>query len=319
MVGVVILNYNNVKDTLNCVESVLQFNTYPIKIVIVDNGSTNPYVVPEIDSYLSHKYLDQYERIDEGTPIETLNDITFLVSLHNDGYAQGNNKGLNLLYRDSDIKYILILNSDILFVEDIISRLVEDLQSVPNGAIVSPVLHKKDMNGIDYNCARRSASLMDLFIEYLFLFHDFGNLLSKRRKKRNLLIDKKLPLEEPLLEIELPSGSCMLVDKVFFKSIGAFDSHTFLYNEEDILWVKIHRLGKKNYLDTRLRCIHLGATTIDNKAPSEFVLNCSLESNYYYLENYTNAGKLYLFCMKVFHCGIRLKWKIRQLLKKREN
>lgn len=78
MVGVVILNYNNVKDTLNCVESVLQFNTYPIKIVIVDNGSTNPYVVPEIDSYLSHKYLDRYKRIDEGTPIDTLNDITFL-------------------------------------------------------------------------------------------------------------------------------------------------------------------------------------------------------------------------------------------------
>ena len=79
MVGVVILNYNNVKDTLNCVESVLRFNTYPIKIVIVDNGSTNPAVVPAIDSYLSHKYLARYKRIEEGDTIETLNDITFFV------------------------------------------------------------------------------------------------------------------------------------------------------------------------------------------------------------------------------------------------
>lgn len=316
MVGVVVLNYNNVKDTLNCVESVLRFNTYPIKIVIVDNGSTNPDVVPAIDSYLSHKYLTRYKRIEEGEPIETLNDITFFVSRHNDGYAQGNNKGLNLLYKDLDIKYILILNSDILFIEDIIGCLVKDLQAVPDGAIVSPILYKKDMNGLDYNCARKSTSLRDLFIEYLFLSHDFGGLLSKRRNKRNLLVGKNLPLEDPLVEIELPSGSCMLIEKDFFRSIGSFDPHTFLYNEENILWVKIHNLGKKNYLDTRLKCIHLGATTIDNKAPSRFVLNCSLESNYYYLKHYTNAGILYLFCMKVFYCGIRLKWKIRQLLRK---
>lgn len=316
MVGVVILNYNNVEDTLDCLESIMQFNTYPTKIVIVDNGSTKTEVVTEIDTRLSVKYTGRYMKLWEGEQApDRLADITLLVSLHNDGYAQGNNKGLNLLYRFPDIRNVMILNSDILFVEDIIGRLVGDLQSVPDAAIVSPVLYKRDLQGIDYNCARKSTPLGDLFLEYMFLFHDTLNILSTRRKRRNLLWGKELPLDEPLVEIELPSGSCMMADKEFFKSIGSFDPNTFLYNEENILWAKISRLGKKNYLDTRLKCIHLGATTIENKAASDFILDCSIESNQYFLKHYTDAGYMYLLFMKIFYLMLRLKAKLRKILK----
>lgn len=270
MVGIVILNYNNVIDTLNCVESIIKFNSYPVKIVVVDNGSTDRETVSRIDSYLSDKYSRRYSKLNEGQTVEKLNDITYLISPNNDGYAQGNNKGLNLLYCDSDINYVMILNSDILFIEDIIGKLVEDLQSIQDAAIVCPVLLKKDLHDIDYNCARKSIPLADLFLEYMFLFYDFLNILSRRRKRRNLLIGKSLPRNEPLIEIELPSGSCMLIRKEFFKQIGFFDPNTFLYNEENILWVKIKKVGRKNYLDTRLKCVHLGATTIDNKTSSLF-------------------------------------------------
>lgn len=61
MVGIVILNYNNAEDTLNCLESIMQFNTYPAKIVIVDNGSTKTEIVKEIDTRLSGKYIGRYE------------------------------------------------------------------------------------------------------------------------------------------------------------------------------------------------------------------------------------------------------------------
>lgn len=316
MVGIVILDYNNAEDTLNCLESIMQFNTYPAKIVIVDNGSTKTEIVKEIDTRLSGKYIGRYMKLQEGEKVpDRLADITLYVSRHNDGYAQGNNKGLNLLYRFPDIKNVMILNSDILFVEDIIGRLVGDLQSVPDAAIVSPILYKKGLQEIDYNCARKSISPSDLFLEYMFLFHDVFNILSTRRKRRNLLRGKEPLLDKPLLEIELPSGSCMIADKEFFKSIGSFDPNTFLYNEENILWVKIDRLGKKNYLDTRLKCIHLGATTIDNKAASDFILNCSIESNHYFLKHYTNVGCVYLFFMRIFYQMLRLKIKLRRLLK----
>lgn len=45
MVGIVILNYNNASATIACVESIIRYNTYPVKIIIVDNGSKREDVI----------------------------------------------------------------------------------------------------------------------------------------------------------------------------------------------------------------------------------------------------------------------------------
>ena len=124
MVGIVILNYNNIEDTLNCVKSIKQYNTYPIKIVVVDNGSTHSDIVNRLEYGLNKMYDGEYELIREGEKRYSLKHVTLLVSIINSGYAQGNNKGLELLYEDSSVTEILILNSDILFVDDIIGKLV---------------------------------------------------------------------------------------------------------------------------------------------------------------------------------------------------
>lgn len=316
MVGIVILNYNNIEDTLNCVKSIKQYNTYPIKIVIVDNGSSQSDIVKRLDYSLSKMFDGEYELIREGEKRYSLKHVTLLVSIINSGYAQGNNKGLELLYEDSSVTEILILNSDILFVDDIIGKLVSDLNKLEKAAIISPILYKKNMEGIDYNCARKAIPLSDLFIAYMFLFKDWFGILSKRSAKRNVLKTMGHDCHEKVVEIELPSGSCMLIRKDLFHDIGFFDPNTFLYNEENILWVKINRLGYKNYLDTSLKCIHLGATTTNSKVPSMFLLNCSLQSNHYYLTNYTNAGWLYLKCMKFFYSLIKIKHIIRNFKNK---
>lgn len=307
MVGIVILNYNNSTDTLNCVDSILNHNSYPVKIVVVDNGSTNKDVIDAISRGLNERFGNHCQIIKEGVKPATLSQVTFLICEQNEGYARGNNKGLELLYNDDEIKHVMILNSDILFVEDIIGTLVENLETKKDAAIVSPILYKKNLQGIDYTCARKVMSLSDLFIYYLLLGKDFNGILSRRSRKRNLLIDKTLPLEDPLIQIELPSGSCMLATKKLFHKIGSFDPNTFLYNEENILWAKIKKIGKINYLDTRCKCIHLGATTTGSKVPSRFILECSLKSNHYYLKNYTDACWFYLTSMRLFYGLMRLK------------
>lgn len=50
-VGIVILNYNNYNDTINCINSIEKYNTASIKYIIVDNGSTNPNSVKELDYF----------------------------------------------------------------------------------------------------------------------------------------------------------------------------------------------------------------------------------------------------------------------------
>lgn len=310
--GVIILNYNNSKDTINCIKSVEQYNTAPIKYIIVDNGSSNKQTTKEIISFLEKDFKNDFLIIEENQKIPTkLSKINFLISMTNDGYAQGNNKGLNIANSDSEIDTILILNSDILFVEDIIPQLIEDLRILDNAAIISPVLYKKNLKDIDYTCSRKAVTLTQNFIIHMFLYMNIAGIITKITNKNNLLLGKKVPLKNNILEIQLPSGSCMLLNKTFFKQIDFFDPNTFLYYEENILFAKIHKLNKKIYLDTRLKCIHLGATTTKTKVPSKFIINCAIQSNKYYITHYTKANKIYTFCMQIFY----LLWKLKIYIK----
>lgn len=45
------MNYNNSYDTINCIKSVLNYNTYPVKFIVVDNGSPNLNVIEELDFF----------------------------------------------------------------------------------------------------------------------------------------------------------------------------------------------------------------------------------------------------------------------------
>lgn len=66
--------------------------------------------------FLVDSFGPDYDKYIEGQAIQSpLKKVSFLISGTNDGYAQGNNKGLALAYADSEIDEILILNNDILF------------------------------------------------------------------------------------------------------------------------------------------------------------------------------------------------------------
>lgn len=289
--AIIILNYNNYGDTINCIQSVEQHNTAPVKYIVVDNGSTRHGVVDKLNSYFREQFSGKYLNIEEGEKIEyPLPYLTFLISPTNDGYARGNNKGLELAYKDNETDTILILNNDILFVEDIIPELISFVQQLPDCAIISPILYKKDLNGIDYNCARRNVTSVEVIKENFL--HYWFRLCKKRNAynaDRYVLKQDSGPFPD-ILPIDLPSGSCMLIDKRLFQEIGSFDPNTFLYWEENILYKKIKKLGLRNYLCTSLRCIHLGASSTSSEK-SLFIVNCNLKSSRYYMKEYSGCSR----------------------------
>ena len=298
--ALVILNYNNWEDTINCIESVEKYNTAPIKYVIVDNGSTREKCISSLDSWLHGKFSNDYQCAVVGmeSPL-SLPKVTMLVSDSNEGYARGNNLGINYLRNDKEIENIMILNNDVLFVEDIVQKLVDALSTLPQCAIVSPILYKRDQVELDYNCARIHKEVWSVLC---------GNLYEKKEsmKKYQLLHLKPELQKEPYFAIDLPSGACMLMSKEVMNTLGGFDPHTFLYYEEDILFCKINALGLKNYIITRAKCIHLGASST-KKRSGAFLVKTAFDSQKYFLENYCNLSFAQSIVLRSIAYYVRLK------------
>lgn len=315
--ALIILNYNNVEDTINCIDSVELYNSAPVKLVVVDNGSSRTEAPVILDEYMRAKFNGRYIRITDKdiASAGTLPYATLLVSGSNDGYARGNNKGLKLTDNDPEISDVMILNNDILFVEDIIPALSEARTNLPDCALISPLLLKRDRKSIDYNCARRAISVDTLIKNHLthYLMRLCGRSEEHFMRKRYLLLDPTIEHKSNILPIDLPSGSCMLIDKSLFKSIGFFDPGTFLYYEEDILYRKLIATGHRNYLVSNLHCVHLGAASTTQRG-TPVTIRANIESERYYVRNFSGVSpfmkRLHGLTSRLFWLTLRLQKKI---------
>lgn len=216
----------------------------------------------------------------------------------------GNNKGLLLADADPEIEQVMILNNDILFIEDIIPELLRRKAQLPDCAVISPALLTRDRRSYDINCARLAIRPKDLIKANLL--HYFRRMLHKDDEDylrwRYLILDPTIT--DDIFPIELPSGSCMLIDKQVFKSVGWFDPSTFLYYEEDILHKKFEAIGKRSYLVRSLKCVHLGAAST-NKVKSLLISKAAMESQAYYIDRYSGAESI---TKAIYRVSSRFYW-----------
>jgi GT2 family glycosyltransferase len=300
--AIIILNYNNASDTITCIKSIGEYEEKQnIKIILVDNKSDkqtrDSMGVFLIKTFSDCLFLSETEL----HSTRHLPYISFIQLSSNYGYAKGNNFGLALSYQDSDIDKVMILNNDVILTQAIIPQLSNRLYNNNNISIISPLLLDINKN-IDHNCARQATTSWLLLVQHSFILHRIPPL-KKLLSKRYIL--KNTDQRKGLLEVQLPSGSCMLLKKAFFQEIDSFDPNTFLYLEEDILYDKIKRLGKKNYVDLDCSAIHLGASTM-KKTSSVFVMKAAQKSLFYYMEQYLRSPIIILLLMRGIW-SIRLK------------
>ena len=125
----ILLNLNNYPDTYDCLQSLAQVKYSHLRIIVVDNGSSD-------DSFL----LLQRNFPD----VETLRSDTNL------GFTGGNNFGIaRALQRNAD--YVLLLNNDTLVDTDFLLPLVRVAEAEPNIGIVGPtILYASDPHRIWY-------------------------------------------------------------------------------------------------------------------------------------------------------------------------
>ncbi|MFD2145318.1 glycosyltransferase [Mucilaginibacter antarcticus] len=119
-VAVILLNWNTPVHTANCILSIHRYcNKMLYDIIVADNGST--------DNSLT-------------TLKAQFPDITYLNNKENLGFAEGNNQALQYSI-DKGYSYSLVINTDTLVDEDIITVLSTHLNNHPQVAAVQPAIY----------------------------------------------------------------------------------------------------------------------------------------------------------------------------------
>jgi GT2 family glycosyltransferase len=113
---VCILNWNNIDDTLECLESVLKSDYSSLAVWLVDNGSDE----------------DPTELVERQYP-----SVRVLRLSQNYGYGGGNNVALAAALTE-DAAFILLLNNDAVVAPDMIRHLVDALEAHPDVGMATP-------------------------------------------------------------------------------------------------------------------------------------------------------------------------------------
>lgn len=102
LVFVIILNWNGIKDTLECLESIYQIQYDNFIVVVVDNGSNDDSCIKIKNNYPTLKLIE--------------NDSNL-------GFAEGNNVGIRYAL-DHGADYVFLLNNDTIVDPQIITELL---------------------------------------------------------------------------------------------------------------------------------------------------------------------------------------------------
>lgn len=129
-IGIILLNYNGYKDTIECINSLMDINYENYNIVVVDNASTD----------------DSFEILKKN-----INDKCILIeSGKNGGFASGNNIGIKRAL-EIDCEYVILLNNDTLVDKNFINEMLKGFSISKNvGLVSSKILFYPEDNKVWY-------------------------------------------------------------------------------------------------------------------------------------------------------------------------
>ncbi len=114
----VLLSWNNLEILKQCVDSILRCTRTPARLIIVDNGSTEPGVADYLSSLKGNATIE----------------VRLILNAINEGFAKGMNKGM----KASSAPYVCLLNNDILVTDGWLAEMMKVAAEDPAVGIVNP-------------------------------------------------------------------------------------------------------------------------------------------------------------------------------------
>lgn len=300
-VAIIILNWNNRRDTITCLASIFSISYPNYLVILADNGSTDDTIPavrdfaatfssPDerckgVDVIEAHYTADGAFRIDSN--FQHRDGYHRLVILHNNanlGFAEGNNVAMRLDRAQFNSRYVLLLNNDTEVEPDFLSAMVEAGQRRPDVGFVGPKVCFYDARGIIQAAG--------------------GGRIKMRRGEapQIAVLEPDVGQRDADAPIDYVAGCCMLVKAEVLQQVGMFDSRFFMYWEETDWCVRGRRAGYNSWYAHKAKIYHKQG----GSAPSAFSTYWITRNMFFFLKK--NATKrqyrsflLHFFCWKLWH------------------
>ncbi len=272
-VSIVIVNYNSFSLLDNCLRTLFQeTKKITFEVIIVDNGSTEVGIDKVVSKYPKVKFI--------------LNDT-------GKGFAVANNQG----FKEASGKYILMLNNDVVFVEDVISKVVKFSKENNDQVIIGCKLLNEDrthqISVVDFD------SISNLFGENFFLYKLFPR--SKTLNKYHL----NNPRETRPIEVDAVKGAFLFIPNRILKELDGLDERFYFYYEETDLCYRWKRSGGKVYYIPQAELIHIGGASTDSNLWFKFS-NQHISKIQFFQKNF--RGTKFLLAVSIHELGLVLRF-----------
>lgn len=265
----VILHYLTIKDTQECVQSILDLcGEYDFHIVVVDNASPNGTGC-ELE-----KIYSEHDR------------ITVILNKENLGFAKGNNVGFIFAKKNLKADYIILINNDTVMVQREFCKNIEDCFHATGFAVMGPMILSADGKFVSNPINERYLDKKEVedrirFVRkrlFILRWHlsTFVQIRDRLRNKYNGKDATQYLTQKKNIRLH---GSCLIFSSKYSNIFDGLDSRTFMYEEERFL--------QKRLQDNQLISVYDPKTVIYHKEGSSTgtLQKSSRKKQLFYLTN----------------------------------
>lgn len=282
-----VLHYLVYEETVRCVDSVLSCEHFAgNKVVIVDNGSNNGS---------GEKLNEHYQSND---------DVIVILNEKNEGFARGHNVGYHYAKEHLNPRAVVAMNNDLHIEQaDCIDRLQ---QAIAEGWDLLGLDIVNDHSGKHQNPMTPVKSYRRELAKYKLIRWGFKHLpeslLAKVYAKKDgarqaansdMVVS---PAGEKTTNVQLQGACVIFANRFLEQESDAFDSRTFLYQEEDLLFQYAKRKGYTICFDPSVQVRHEGAVS-SSAAKTDwvkrkiFTMDCHIQSCQYVIDDIKRYGR----------------------------
>lgn len=256
-VSIIIVNYKTKELTKNTIESVIsKTKSISYEIIVVDNNSND-----ESAEYLQSQFG---------------NKIIFISNKENAGFGKANNIGAKF----ATGKYLFLLNSDTILLNNAVKILADHMDSNNNIGISGANLFYEDMTPA-HSFGKKLPSLKT----------QLGDIFSLTGIKKKLFrLSSEFNFSNKLMEVGYITGADMMIQKNIFDNLNGFDDDFFMYYEETELTHRVKKLGYKIISIPKAKIIHLEGKSFEFK---EKRTQMKYESMYKYFNKVHGTSSLF--------------------------